>query len=327
MIRPKAAPRSSAQPGCSAMAWADGTELIGTASTTQRLVLVECPLPWPSETNSIPALTVGALPATTRLLAIVPGTRAGPLVPRITVWQRAANGFEGQEMTIDCPGGCDPASHVAAVARGESHAHVRTVGPAGPQVLICTHGRRDRCCGRLGTRLNLDVAGRWADVEVRRCSHLGGHRFAPTAITLPDGRCWGRLDADTLVAIVERSADPALITRCLRGFIGLDPWAQVVDRLLTERFGWAWLEQSVTFATSVAHGGTSASVDVSWATNPSGFATGLVDLVGQEPSRDCATGVPTGKVTPRLGLRSLEIGPVRNAVPSKEVLHGAPDPS
>ena len=48
-------------------------------------------------------------------------------------------------------------------------------------VLVCTHGTRDTCCGSLGTRLwrDLDAGG----ATVRRTSHTGGHRFAPTAVT------------------------------------------------------------------------------------------------------------------------------------------------
>jgi hypothetical protein len=59
--------------------------------------------------------------------------------------------------------------------------------------LVCTHGARDRCCAKWGMAL-------WQalhDLEPERTwqsSHLGGHRFAPTALSLPSGLVWGRVD-------------------------------------------------------------------------------------------------------------------------------------
>ena len=78
-----------------------------------------------------------------------------------------------------------------------------TEAPA--EVLVCSHGARDRCCGGPGTRLTIEVRAALGDLRIRRTSHLGGHRFAPTALTLPDGRMWAFLDADALVGIVDRT--------------------------------------------------------------------------------------------------------------------------
>jgi hypothetical protein len=56
--------------------------------------------------------------------------------------------------------------------------------------LVCTNGKRDICCAQLGRPLleELEAQGR----EVWESSHIGGHRFAPVHLTLPDGRIWGR---------------------------------------------------------------------------------------------------------------------------------------
>ncbi|MBV9923283.1 MAG: hypothetical protein JOY78_20875 [Pseudonocardia sp.] len=53
-----------------------------------------------------------------------------------------------------------------------------------PLLLVCTHGRRDRCCALDGRALvrALVEAG---EPDVWECSHLSGHRFAPTALVLP----------------------------------------------------------------------------------------------------------------------------------------------
>ncbi|PRP89927.1 Sucrase/ferredoxin-like protein [Enhygromyxa salina] len=59
--------------------------------------------------------------------------------------------------------------------------------------LVCTHGTRDRCCAKWGMATWEALGGRDSD-RVWQCSHLGGHRFAPTFLTLPSGLLWGRFD-------------------------------------------------------------------------------------------------------------------------------------
>ncbi|HRE91178.1 MAG TPA: sucrase ferredoxin [Myxococcota bacterium] len=67
----------------------------------------------------------------------------------------------------------------------------------GPVVLVCTHGRRDVCCARLGVpvfrELARDLANDAAGV-VLQTSHVGGHRFAANIVLLPHGYHYGRLD-------------------------------------------------------------------------------------------------------------------------------------
>jgi hypothetical protein len=50
--------------------------------------------------------------------------------------------------------------------------------------------------------------------DVWECTHLGGHRFAPTALVLPTGYVYGRLDAPAAVAALKAAGvgevEPAL---------------------------------------------------------------------------------------------------------------------
>ncbi len=72
------------------------------------------------------------------------------------------------------------------------------VTPALAQLwLVCTHGTRDRCCAKWGMPLFEALRAR-APERVWQCSHLGGHRFAPTFLTLPDGLMWGRFDTGAI---------------------------------------------------------------------------------------------------------------------------------
>lgn len=66
-----------------------------------------------------------------------------------------------------------------------------------PLVLVCTHGKRDACCARLGVplfrELAKDLAREHPDL-VWQTSHVGGHRFAANLVLLPHGYHYGRLD-------------------------------------------------------------------------------------------------------------------------------------
>lgn len=70
-----------------------------------------------------------------------------------------------------------------------------------PLFFVCTHGKRDRCCALRGNKL---FAALEAEVGPRawQTSHLGGHRFAATMLSLPHGYCFGRIETEEAPAIV-----------------------------------------------------------------------------------------------------------------------------
>jgi hypothetical protein len=180
------------------------------------------------------------------------------------------------------------------------------VGAAPPEILVCGHGKRDACCGRWGTLLHVELAARSTGTRVWRCSHTGGHRFAPTAITLPDGRAWAYVDADLLDGVVRRHGDLHALAAHDRGSSALDRWAQVVERAVFERLGWSWLDTSLTScATEVAADGRSATVRLAW---DGGGAVGAVEVTRTLPVLVC--GEPPEQATkssPELALRGLQL--------------------
>jgi hypothetical protein len=300
---------------CSPWTRAQGADPIGSALTCDIIVLIEMPPPWPRDVGEMPAFAdlQGRGLERTRLLAVrPPADEAGPgeQVP-VTIWRRAESGrLAGTDHAV-------PAGRLAdGVARLLEDPRAGARGRAAPaEVLVCGHGARDGCCGRMGTRLALDVAGRWPEagrwpgVRVRRCSHTGGHRFAPTGFTLPDGLAWGFLDAGILDAVVRRQGPPPLRGH-YRGNTALDPWGQVAERELFERFGWAWLDCRLTsWRTQIAPGRRSAVVEMAWrGPAGSGTATAEIDVVRDVPVLVC--GQPpeaAGKTAPDMALRSIRI--------------------
>jgi hypothetical protein len=81
------------------------------------------------------------------------------------------------------------------------------------------------------------------DLRVRRTSHTGGHRFAPTAILLPEGTMWAYLDEDAVSRIVDRTGSVDDVVARYRGWCGLaSAGQQALDRILLGERGWGWLD-------------------------------------------------------------------------------------
>lgn len=118
---------------------------------------------------------------------------------------------------------------------------------AGSDLLICTHGRRDQCCGSLGTTVHELLGQLWAGSAAparrQRISHTGGHRFAPTSITLPDGYLWSHLDAEAADRLVRRVDPPeAFALNCRGCSLFPSPARQIADRAGLIEVGWEWAD-------------------------------------------------------------------------------------
>jgi hypothetical protein len=62
-----------------------------------------------------------------------------------------------------------------------------------PLLLVCTHGKHDRCCARLGRPLYAALADLAEEEWVWQSSHVGGDRFAGNLVCLPEGLYFGRV--------------------------------------------------------------------------------------------------------------------------------------
>jgi len=99
-----------------------------------------------------------------------------------------------------------------------------------PLVLVCTNGRRDACCAKWGLPIYTALA-QIEGIDCWQTTHLGGHRFAPTLLTLPDGLCYGRLvveDAEPLVEAI-LAGEVYAADRTLRGRTCLSAAAQAAE--------------------------------------------------------------------------------------------------
>ncbi|MDQ1025590.1 hypothetical protein QF035_003172 [Streptomyces umbrinus] len=85
-----------------------------------------------------------------------------------------------------------------------------------PLALVCTNGKRDRCCALLGRPLAAELAASGVD-GIWEVTHLGGHRFSPTLLVLPFGYAYGRAEAHAVKEILQGVRDGRVVTEGCRG--------------------------------------------------------------------------------------------------------------
>jgi hypothetical protein len=299
---------------CAPWTQAQGVDPIGSATRFDALLLVAWPLPWPADVADIPELAGAAADGRARVMTVVPQDGAAPDAGGSLVVHRrrtASHHLTGVDHQV-------PHDQVPALVErlldavdDDTSGWPSAVGPAPAEVLVCAHGRRDPCCGRQGTLLHIELAERWPDVRTWRCSHTGGHRFAPTAITLPDGRSWAYVDPDLLDGIVGRSAPVDGLRSHDRGTGALASWAQPVERAVFGHLGWSWLDHHLTHVdVQEADGGDRARVELRWRSSDGavGGARGVVEVTRRLPVLVCGEPPEAArKTSPELALHDLEL--------------------
>jgi hypothetical protein len=100
-----------------------------------------------------------------------------------------------------------------------------------PQYLVCTNGQRDLCCARFGLPVYAGLKERVGN-RAWQVTHLGGHRFAPNLLTLPDACLYGRVGVDDLDAFLARTERGELAFNNLRGRTCYPPVVQAAEALL-----------------------------------------------------------------------------------------------
>jgi hypothetical protein len=226
---------------CAVWARDVGLEPVGTAPAPTGWILVDWPLPWPRDAADVEAMAPLHAAATTagyRVQLVVP--RPDCTGARVVVHHRAIDDdgwFAGMRRAA-ADASPEDVVDVACSLIGSGAVGGDETPPA--DVLVCGHGARDRCCGSLGTALA--VEGTALGLGVMRTSHLGGHRFAATAVVLPAGTAWAFLGPPMLAAVAraEGPLDEALAH--YRGSVGFAPGAaQAAEREAFREVGWAWL--------------------------------------------------------------------------------------
>jgi hypothetical protein len=195
---------------CTTVSHDIGETVSATAATARTWLLLEQPGPWGfkalTSSHLDPALgraLEAASQGTGVRIALIrrPGRHADPGMPPPVrqvyaahtapgnVWLRSATTTDPERL-LDLD--------LVALGRGD-HRTFDTALRGGPHTgdplaVVCTNGKRDRCCALLGRPLAAELASSGVK-GVWEVTHLGGHRFSPTVLVLPYGYAYGRAEA------------------------------------------------------------------------------------------------------------------------------------
>ena len=72
-----------------------------------------------------------------------------------------------------------------------------------PLMVVCTHGKRDRCCAKNGRPLYDALRHETESSWVWQSTHVGGDRFAGNVVVLPQALYYGRVEPGDVSALLE----------------------------------------------------------------------------------------------------------------------------
>ncbi|HEV7842685.1 MAG TPA: sucrase ferredoxin [Pyrinomonadaceae bacterium] len=205
---------------CSELSRGVAEKTFGTASTGVVWVLVEYPHAWRAKDladSDLSAAVKKHLSRTiknithARLLFIRQERAIGEILAIFVVRSREREPFivkfqlESYEqlMSLD----------VAAAAAGHATSGIIMREPL---FLVCTHGRRDKCCALFGYALYKSLRADAGD-HLWQSSHVGGDRFAANLICFPHGLFYGHVTEEAGRTIVREYREGRLVLEGYRG--------------------------------------------------------------------------------------------------------------
>jgi hypothetical protein len=247
---------------CSVLSKSNGEDPIGTATPCDTWLIAEIPLPWTEERlttdpvlkqlyslfQEVSGQSIQVMP-----IAIAPDREYSvPGYTRVLHYFRPAQSFvqfERQEFLV-AETQLPQLATALFLEPDQLHHFEPCKQPVRPirDLMVCTHGNVDAACARFGhpiyQTLRESYATQSEHLRVWRCSHFGGHQFAPTLIDLPLGQCWGHLEPDILGTLIQRNQPVTALRKFYRGWSGLSQFEQIVEREIWMQEGWDWLSYS-----------------------------------------------------------------------------------
>ena len=224
-----------ARPLCAEISRADVEPLTATASRVDTWLLLEYRGLWGHEAAATSALSPAVKAHLRALAAAEPRSRV-LFVRRTerrgnpTIAAFVARSTEGaasvRRLELD---GYDDLLTLDLESAGEPVAH--------PLLLVCTHGKHDRCCARFGRPL-YEALREVVDEEwVWQSTHVGGDRFAGNVVSLPHGLYYGRVDPASVLTLADAVLDGRVHLESYRGRSCYSMPVQAAERAVREATG------------------------------------------------------------------------------------------
>ncbi|NER79553.1 MAG: sucrase ferredoxin [Leptolyngbya sp. SIO1D8] len=243
---------------CSVLSKQNGEDPIGTAIPMDVLIVVELPQPWTPErlmSEPMGQFLIGLHASQEKQGIILMPTLIAPDsdysppgYARVLYYQRPSSAFaqyRKQEFLV-------PIEQQLALIKAltvepeylEQFELYRQQNHPARDIMVCTHGNVDVACSRFGFPIYDQLRKNYTSEHLRvwRCSHFGGHQFAPTLLDMPTGQFWGHLEADMLDTLIYRQGEVTPLRPFYRGWAGLSKFGQIVERELWMQHGWKWLD-------------------------------------------------------------------------------------
>ncbi|KAM3098205.1 sucrase ferredoxin [Phormidesmis sp. 146-35] len=244
---------------CAQMSRESGEDIIGSAPDHLMYVLIECPYPWAAnefDSKAVPPnlkafvddLKQAKFPI--RFLLFV-GERHAPTRTRVMIFRKPqglSRGYHKREFEVGTIEQVAPLLQQYLTNKGLDIDCQETTTQ---DIFVCTHGSHDKCCAKFGHPFYRQALATINQLQIHtqiwQVSHIGGHRFAPTIVTFPDGRYYGALDNAAFTAIMQRTGDIQYLQQVYRGWGVLPNQVQVVEREIALHQGWKWFEYQVVY--------------------------------------------------------------------------------
>jgi hypothetical protein len=208
---------------CSDLARASNERSFGTASVGEIWLLVEYREAWGAHVLEDSTLPAGVKRHLNKFCKTVPRARLlfikqervrpEPLSCFVVRCRESAPSIERYEL-----GGYEELMKfdLAALAAGESlDGGTR---PDSPLYLVCTHGKRDKCCAKFGYALYKSLhETEHGGSRVWQSSHVGGDRFAANLVCFPHGLFYAHVTEDAGRRIIEDYERRQLVLDGYRG--------------------------------------------------------------------------------------------------------------
>ena len=122
-----------------------------------------------------------------------------------------------------------------------------------PLLVVCTHGKRDRCCAKYGQPLYDALRRETETGHVWQSTHVGGDRFAGNVVVLPQGLYYGRVGPDDAGRLLADHAAGRVHLDRYRGRAAYPFPLQAAEHAIREGHGLAGIDDLV-LAGSERHG-------------------------------------------------------------------------
>ena len=286
---------------CSTFSSSNGEDLGGSAPSWTNLLVFELALPWE---ESIHANLSGE---ETRLQCVVPDPDYSSSGTRVMLFSKPRKPFSVyNKLEFQVPDNLLISLIETLLTQEDlrpfdsyrNHAVTR-------DILVCTHGSHDVCCASLGYPIYQFLKKEKsppsnAQLRIWRTNHVGGHRFAPNIIDMPEGRMWARLNSGNIKSWLARTRPANTFKKFYRGWAAMNsPYLQTAEREILATENWDWTKQIIqTSRQKLNHDKNHASLIIratSHSNKTNSTYTATVEMTGTVPKIDCITGKHTGE--------------------------------